>query len=838
MTLLVVMPGHATEELVGLRVGNLELETLLAQKRKGRFWLPLKETSAHLSLKVIGDTNGALRLATPMGMVNVPARAVFRSNNSRYIDQQFLETRLNARVRFEESDGYIVVDLPWRSGAAVDLSAGIDNEPQLTAEALPPAAGISTLHGDVSYRFGNDDNNRSFEGYFRATGHAYGGVWQVNYEEDLLTNHRIRDAIWMKQLDDNRFIQIGHQTLSVHPLLKSIEMTGIQYAWTNTRTTRTITGINTGALLGRRVEHQRTFEGAGPVGGRAELWLDDRIYAQTPIGLSGTFRFANVQLPARQSRIEIRVYDRGNGRTPINIIRKSLNLSDLLLEQGQYSVLVGAGYGGNAFDRIGQSLHGQRSNTYQANGAGRLAAFALGRYAVSDHLTLESGVTVTDDTPRAMVGSVARLSANAVGSGSIAYDDKTGATYLAEFDWRKADWRLIARSYHRQHSVTDSFSTVDPNRYDPDWDHFLELAYAARSNLSIGLVARAQPEAEFVLPFALWRPLEHMSIEARPDQLGIYRIDGRYRMSSTENIYATYYDDDSSVSYTRKFDDRQLTVELQHNRHHVWRAGLRLSASSLLDYDLNWNVGGYITDNADYWLYAGVRRQVRPGVHVYANANYTSTDQRYFKNDNTDDWRLRVGLSFDLAPSENGFIAAPSHGIDVDHGAVAGRVRTDRPAGNTELADMTVKINGKPVGRTAKDGSFYLPRVETGVHIVEFDDENLPIEQVATKTSVVAKVVPGAVTSVTFVTTAEYGVAGRVLSPVGEAIAEATVVALDAKAIEVGRAKSNGFGYYRIDGLRRGDYSVVRLDENGTHSAAQSFSITSDFVFDVHLKSK
>lgn len=835
MMLLLVLPCHATEELVGLRVGNLELETLLAHKRKGRFWLPLEETGGFLSLKVVSEKDG-MRLATPIGVVDVPSSAVFRSNSSKYIDQKFLETRLNARVKFAEGDGYIDVDLPWRPGAAIKLSEGIGDERQLSPEALPPPAGISTLHGDVSYRFGNAGNERVFEGYFRATGHAHGGVWQINYQEDLLTNHRIRDAIWMKQLDDNRFIQIGHQTLAVHPLLQSIEMTGVQYAWTNAKAARTIAGINTGALLGRRVDHQRSFAGEGPVGGRAELWLDDSIYAQTPIGLSGEFRFSDVHLPARQSRIEIRIYDRGNGGTPIKVIRKSLNLSELLLENGQHSVLVGAGYGGNAFDQAGRGLHGEHSESYETDGVGRLAAFALGRYAVSDNLTLESGVTITDDTPRAMVGGVARFSTNVVGSGSVSLDDKTGATYLAEFDWRKTDWRLIARSYHRQHSINDSFTLNGIKRYDPDWDHFLELTYAVRSNLSMGLIARAQPEAEFVLPFALWRPIEHMSVEVRPDQFGVYRIDGRYRLSSTENLYAAYYDDDSSVSYTRLFDDRQLTVELQHNRHDVWRAGLRLSGGSLIDYDLSWNVGGYVTDDADYWVYAGVRREVRHGVHVYANANYASTQQRYFKNDDTTDWRLRVGLSFDLAPNQDGFVAAPGHGVDVGYGAIAGRVKTDGDDGKAELANMTVKINGKPAGRTAKDGSFYLPRVEIGVHIVEFDQESLPIQQVATKASVVAKVVPGAVTNVAFVTKAEYGVAGQVLNRAGEPISNATVVVLDAQSIEVGRGQSSSFGYYRIDGLRKGDYRVTLLGDNRIRSGARMFTINSEFLFGVHLK--
>jgi Carboxypeptidase regulatory-like domain len=838
---LLTMPAFSSEELVGLRVGRHEIETLLVHKRSGRFWLPLKETGSFLSLRVVNGGSNGMQLATPLGLVDVPSSAIYSANATKYLDQRFLETSLNARIKFAEDDGFIVADLPWAPGARIKMPGATETTKELIPEAVPPRAGISTLHGDVSYRF---DHNRSgsFEGYFRATGHAYGGVWQVNYEEDLLTRHRIRDAIWMKQLDDNRFVQIGHQTISVHPLLQSVEMTGIQYAWTNAKTVRSGAGITAGALLGRRVEHQRTFEGKGPVGGRAELWLDDRLYAQTPIGLSGTFRFSSVHLPARQSRVELRVFDRDNATTPIKVIRKSLNLSDLLLRGGQFSVVTGAGYGGNAFDRVSRGWSGRYEDFRTSSGRNRFAAFAVGRYALSDRLTAESGVVVTDDTPRVMLGAVARVSENAVGSGSVSYDDKTGLSYLAELNWRKADWQIVARSYRRQHKETallSSSSNDNDDRYDPDWDHFLELAYAARSDLTVGLIARAQPEADFILPFARWRPIQHMFIDARPDQYGLYRIDGRYRINDKDTVTATYYGGDGSVAYTRDLGQgRWVTAELQRSRDDIWRAGLRLSGGELFNYDVNWNIGGFIGDNSDYWIYGGIRRRVRPGVQIYANANYATTEHRYFRNDVSTDWRLRIGLTFDLALTQGKLVAAPSHGVDVEYGAVAGRVKTDGATGGQDLSGLTVNVNGRAVGRTKKDGSYYLPRVPTGVHLVEFDDEGLPIEQVATKSSVVAKVVPGAVTNVTFRTLAEYGVAGQVLTGAGQPVVQATVVVFDAASKEVSRTETDAFGYYRVDGLRRGRYRVVRLSDNGRQGAARAFSLTNNFIFDINLKEK
>ena len=291
------------EELIGLTFGHHTIETILAHKREGRLWLPLEDISGPLSLQPIVGKDKSFTLTTPLGGVAVPYSAIVTENATHYLDQRFLETRLNAKSTFNSESGVLTIDLPWRPGARPLLDGRDDNEPDLEAEVKPNDAGIATLHGDAAYTYDAYARN-DFEGVFRATGHAYGGVWQVTYEEDLLTRHTVRDAIWMKQIDDNRFVQVGHQTLALHPLLEAIEMTGIQYAWTNVPQRRRSAGLNAGTLLDRRVDHERSFAGKGPVGGRAELWLDDRLYASQPISISGAYNSTSIPLPARQIRID------------------------------------------------------------------------------------------------------------------------------------------------------------------------------------------------------------------------------------------------------------------------------------------------------------------------------------------------------------------------------------------------------------------------------------------------------------------------------------------------------------------------------------------------------
>ncbi len=847
LAILINGPARGGEELVGLRVGKRLLETLLVERRQDRFWLPLEETSTYLSVEVLDAKTGAgknagVRLATPLGPIAVPPGSIHRSGTIKYIDQRFLERHLNAKVSFAADDGIIEVDLPWRAGATAKATEDKPTSKPLEPEAWPDKAGLSTFHGDLSYRHATSGSSR-FEGYLKATGHAYGGVWQVNYEEDLLTRHRIRDAVWMKQIDDNRFVQIGHQTIALHPLLQSVEMSGVQFAWTNANVTQSRTMFTSGALLDRRVEHHRTFDGKGPVGGRAELWLDDRLYAQTPIGLSGSYRFSDIHLPARNNRVEIRIYDRRNATAPIDVLKKRLNLSDLLLQKGQYAVVAGGGIGGNAFDYATEQLHG-RQHGDQPEETGRLASFAFARYAMSDRVTAEAGVGLSEGNPHLMAGAVARLSKEAVGTASAAYDEKGGLAYLAEVDWRKADWQLTARSLRRQRAIRTAAQSHNGSRsaapYDPDWDHFLELAYLARSNLRVGLIARAQPEAQFVLPFARWQPSDVSVLEARPDQYGIYRIDGRYQLSKDAHVFATYYDGDGTVSYVRRMSgDRYLTAELQRSYEGAWRAGMRLSAASLLDYDLDWNVGGYISDDLDYTLQAYARREIRPGIHAYIDGSYSSSPRSFFRDDNLDDFAVRVGLTFDLALSRGELVAAPSNGVRIDQGALAGRVKVAGGGGGADLSGIAVRVDGTTVGRTNKDGTFYAPNIKTGTHVVDFDEDTLPIEQVAGKRQVVARIAPGAITSVGLTTKVLYGAAGRLITrrgPAGEKHLIGRAIAIfDRNDKEVARAETNSFGYFRVDGLAPGSYTAALLNDGDGVAARRSFKVTNDYVFDVDI---
>ncbi len=838
---LALTPASAGEELIGLTFSHRSVETLLVHKHQGRLWLPIDDVADALSLKPVSDDpkSRSVTLATPLGPIVVPPEAMIHRNATRYLDQRFLETRLNGKTAFDADSGILAVDLPWRPGARVVIKDNSEAAPKLRPEVYPDTAGLATIHGDLAYTVDANARN-AFEGVLRATGYAYGGVWQVTYEEDLLARHDIRDAIWMKQIDENRFVQIGHQTIALHPLLDAIELTGVQFAWTNVPARRQSPGLDAGALLERRIDHARSFSGTGPVGGRAELWLDDHLYASQPITIAATYSFDDIPLPARRTRIEIRIYDRRDAKTPVNIEKKTLSLSELLMEREQFAVLVGAGYGGNVFEVATDQLRGgHRPHTRYRDDQGT-AAFALGRYGVNDDLTVEAGVTLTGKTPRATAGAIARLTPGAVGSAAVAYGEETGLSTLAQVDWRKTDWQVVARSYWRERDYHASFRptiTSSGRRiYDPDWDHFLEIAYAARANLTAGLIARHQPEASFVLPFARWQPVKNFTIQARPDQYGTYRIDSRYALSRRAHVYASYHDGDASVSYVRSLDDDlTVTAEVQRSWRSIWRTGLRLSAPRLLEYDVAWNLGGYISDDGGYDLYAGLRRQVRPGVYVYTDGHYASYDGGFYRYDDREDMRVRVGVAFDLAMTKDGLAAAPSYGIDRNHGAIAGRVRAPAGSGATDLSGLAVEVDDRRVATTEADGTFFAANVDVGTRLVTVDGENLPIELIAKRTRVVAEVAPGAVTTLDFELAAEYGAAGRVIDAAGRPVTGIEVLITDAAGKEVTRVDVNDFGYYRADGLAPGDYQAHALTGE-RRGPATAFRISNAFIFDVVVR--
>jgi hypothetical protein len=844
LLLTAATPARAQEDLIGLKFGRIHIESVLVIKSKGDFWLPIKETARSFSIEPLEKTSQGTKIATPLGITTIPPSDTKAIQGVEYFNSRYLMERLGGKLAFDTDEGVLAVTLPWRPGSAIETGGTNREEVALEAEVVPPGAGMSTLHGEAAIQHGGNSRTRH-AGNLRAAGHAYGGVWQVNYQEDLGSFRSIRDAVWMKSFGPHHWVQIGHQTTTVHPLLHTVEFSGAQIAWTNAPEIRKDAYLQPGIMIGRWSQTSRSFEGTGPVGAYAELWVDGLVLSQTYIGLDQVYRFENVALPARQSSVEVRVYERRGAATPVKIVRKTVNLSELMLDQGQAVVVSGGGYGGNVFDDlIGSSSHAVFTRNQLYEGRPAISGFAFARYAPIDWITLEAGVTVARSVPRAMLGGIARLSDEAVGSLAIGVGEDSRFSYLAELSWQRDAWKLVAKSFRR-----GEFIAVEPSTalntsnygltttYDPDWDHHIDLNYAFGSHLDVGIIARAQPEAKFVLPYARWRPTPNLSLELQPDQRGNYRFDGRYRISKSSDLFAIAHRSAQALTYIHRFESGlTMSAEIQRSDFYGWRAGLGFAGNDLFDMDIKWNAIGYYGEHSDFSLQGGLSKAVAPGIELFAEA-YRQFDTGQFNTGIAPgELRVRVGLRFNIGFSQNGLVEAAHYGISSEKGALAGNIRSAASYGPNEFGGIPVLLNGTEAGRTRKDGSFYIPNVDKGVHVVSIDEEKLPIEHVPQKSRIAARVAPGAVTTLALTTDVEYGVAGQVTSASSQPVADAEIVVSRPDGQEVGRTSTNQFGYYRADGLRRGNYTLKVVGKSGETLAQRSLSVTSEFLFGADLQ--
>ena len=257
----------------------------------------------------------------------------------------------------------------------------------------------------------------------------------------------------------------------------------------------------------------------------------------------------------------------------------------------------------------------------------------------------------------------------------------------------------------------------------------------------------------------------------------------------------------------------------------------------MLGFDLDWRVGVVRTETG-FGLELSLRRELWPGVQGVLEA---SAGQRFHTGTEIDrfaaeDTRVRAGLAVSMGFSGDGTMGATmEHAARIDTGSIAGRIAPQ--ASDADLSGIPVLVDGYVVARTAKDGTFLVTGVLPGNRLVTYEEEELPLEHVARKRSFVAKVLPGATTSMTFPTEVLYGSAGRVTTGAHKGLADAAVIVVDAKGKEAGRATTNAFGYYRIDNLRPGNYEARLLKgDNTTVLASQSFHISKAFVFDIDLR--
>ena len=805
--------------LLGIIVGTEERDAVDVMVEGGKFFLPAEETFAAINTRMREEGNGAF-LDTPIGSIEISSDALRDFDDATFVGEDFLIEILSTPVSFDIESYAVVLEPPWDPDDP--LKTGEAEETEVEPDFVPRIVGMTSAHGDIFTTYASSDDDVGISSFLELNGHAFGGVWQLRYA-GTPDDHMLTDYAWLREVTDSIWTLIGRQQIGVHPLVDIVDMTGAQVAYSNqAETFEQIEDVG-GVLLDRGGGSDRRFYGEGPAGGRVELILDGVVVAESVIGVNGAYTIESPLLGQRRSEIELRVFE-PLSNNQIESIDVTVTANNFLAPKGSFNIVAGAGV-------VGDLFQDQDANDDRGDPTG----FARARYAPLDDLTLEVAAAYTPEIGvSGAVGAAVQLGRAGtayVGAGIDEEGTKSAEAFYFN-EYKKAT--LNARLRYEEYRAPDNPDPDETESTDDLHDHYAELSYEYSRRLRFGAIARYNAQAQYVLPFASWRPRDKLRLSARPNQEGKYRIEARAEPFRDVSLQV-FYEGDGFARLAYDFDTEfsgpsELSFETNYRTDSdEFGVALGLQGARIFNLPVGWRLRAE-RDRNSTGASVGLRTELRPGVSLYADGGVRS-----FRSGENETF-ASLGLSFDVGFTGGGITAAPRQATNPRLGRLSGQIKV--PEGSEvddeDLEGSRVIVGGKPLGRVGPDGSYWLPRVPTGVHTVRLEADKLPIDLVIDSDVVNAKVSAGAVTAVDFDLAVEVGTAGRIIGPNGDPVQDVPLQMLNAEGNVVSRARSNQFGLYRMDSLRPGTYTLKALDI--WEGASRTVEIGIEYVFGTDLE--
>jgi len=517
--------------LVGAIVGGREAETFEVLREGDVFHIPLTALADTCGCEIAVREDGEF-IVTPLGAKQIEPSAITEVDGVRYITERFLRAELGTQVEFVEELYALRFIFPWTPGAALRTTT-IEDGPELQADDLPASLSLASLRLNANYTRRPGEVLSMVNTLLH--GRVAAGRWRLRASESFSGAANLQEYAWTRTFGQN-LVLAGHQRISLHPLLGSMEMTGLQGAWTNQPLETFALSAQPSELLPRTLRSATTIVGRGPAAGIAQLRIDGIPVQVRTITLNGVYEFIDVQLPSRQSsRIEVYVYDRFDRSAPLEIHDHTRGVSDQLLPAGAALVMGGAGRQGNYFG----DLIADRAD----RGFGIGTGFVQSRYGLTDRLTVEAAVQTRGDKRQALVGLAGSFGRHFVGSAAIA---TSGGAMGWDLDVQGyfSRWRVTGRSQQTGEGFGGAFGTA---RHD----HYAEVEFRPTGSLDVALVAASRYDGlvstEYVLPAVSWQPTARTWLRARPDAFGRYRLDFSWSFVDTSRLTAAYIDGNTNV---------------------------------------------------------------------------------------------------------------------------------------------------------------------------------------------------------------------------------------------------------------------------------------------------
>jgi hypothetical protein len=822
--------------VVGLYVNRQDRGSLNIYVDGEEYWFPWKDLLSLCGLPDPGEQSGSLRFETSIGEITFDTAALRRFDGDLYVSFKMLEARFGVACTFDTSLFAVNMRLPWTPGGPAKSDSGKRVKPDIPA----PSISLSAIHAEQSFSSGYGSGDRDRQRDLQASGRIAGFVWDAEVIGEQLTEPA---HYHLTTLNRHSALRLGTGRAESQSLLNSGEFTGVQFGWGNTELAPFLdvaASPSQESFLNFGVSQYRTIEGKGPPAGVAELRFDDRVISRRLIRLDGTFAFPEVPMGEGYRKTEVWLYERSVIDKPVTVLDYSRSITGRSLDKGKLLFKGGVGVGGNPF-----------ANDAMSATPSRPVSFGQVHYGLASWMTVDLALRdgVGNGGSDALFGTLLSIgdSWNASAYGALSNGSYGSEIHLAR-SGKKSSLSLDGSMYG------DGFRTVGQagtSRYRLHYD----LRPSTFLSLSLAGVRESGTDAEKSVSFL--RPGGSLTLRRglRFSVMPGYGQEDNYRYELA--MYRS-----GGGTFTADYEDRLFSASWS------WNFSSFLNASLSGGYDMatgddhqNVSLGWHPGQDSQLFFQFGASRSKQgtgfsasfhkggqSGIGISLNYRYSMAEsagldfEQLGGGNGGGKHLFNCGLSWDFGWSGRRLYPVSRSAISLLRGGIVGRPVIDRndEIENSSPVRPSLLVNGRQFQQGGGSSGYFAGNLRPGLYKVALDPAGLPMGVGTGKSEKIVEVKGGAITSVNIPVFAEYGVAGRVVDAGGQGVAELLVTAMREEGKESsGTGVTNLFGYYRIDGLRRGSYiaAVIKeMDGKRETLAERRFEIRKDYEYDVDLR--
>ncbi|NTU68845.1 MAG: carboxypeptidase regulatory-like domain-containing protein [Chlorobiaceae bacterium] len=823
--------------LVGFYVNQRERGTITVQLLSGKYWIPWKEFLAQSGVQPVIDAQGMAIFATSIGEIRFDTHNLRLFNGEPHVPFTALDEQFRVAPSFNPQLFAVMLQIPWLPASPKSVRGG-----GLQPDVKAPDASVAFVH--TGYQLTTDSGQHDSRRYeLMSGGRVAGGVWDMELEGYETVSQMQPTHYHWTSLAEKSAVRLGTGVTANPTLLEGVYFTGAQFAFSNRPMFPLFDQPYTSAqetFLNSNGDQRRTIEGTGPPAGIAELRFDDRALARVQIRLDGRFSFPDIQMGSGYRKTEVYLYTRSILDKPDMVLNYTQSIASRALEAGKMLVSGGIGVTGNP-------LVDPRAGNLFSNPV----SFGRFQYGVNRWLTTETSVQQREGGNDAMVGALLSIGPS---WNAGAYAALSNARYGTELSIERQG-RISSISL-RSRSEQKGFHSNE----QPATSHqYLYYSLRPRQNINVLLIGQHErsDDQNQTNDISYLRPGLSMffghgfgfSVTPGLDQREAYRYEltwNRINMQFSTSCSANEID----VSATANVSE-QIRMRLAHQHEFV-------AVPDVTSAVFNWyptqnrramfQIGGSYSTR-EHGVSLSYSRPVEAGLEVsigYAysivNPLLTDTSDMGMIRTSTSKHSLNLAISLDFGWSGRRFQPIHYSTLSATRGGIAGSIAPEDNgySPSSSLDKAGILINGRSISRNEEGGSFFAGSLKPGLYRVTLDPTAMPIELTSDSKGKIVEVKSGAVTSVSIPVYAEYGVAGQLVDSEKNGVPGAYVeLRMEGHDDAVGSGITNDFGFYRIDGLRKGHYIACVAKAAGgrkTMLAERRFVISNDYVFDIDLQ--